>query len=132
MDSPEQHRIPDRSPPPAPVPAPIATTHYDNLSPDLARKLAELPDFPKPGRHGGLKNYSCSCCSSIVICTTDCSICCSSTCMFNLLFISKIIIKLIYLHYTDYFSTTSFPIPSTISSSSSSLTYPFDFSTTDC
>ena len=52
MNSPEQCRIPDRSPPPAPAPAPIATTHYDNLPLDLAQKLAKLPDFPKPGRHG--------------------------------------------------------------------------------
>ena len=61
MNSPEQHRIPDRSfppapvyvpPPPAPAPAPIATTSYNNLPPDLAQQLANLPDFPKPGRHG--------------------------------------------------------------------------------
>ena len=63
MNSPEQHWIPDRSPPapvyvpppPAPAPAPIATTHYGNLPPDLAQKLAKLPDFPKPGRCGGHK-----------------------------------------------------------------------------
>ena len=55
MGCPERHRIPDQHPPPPPAPAPIATTHYDNLPPDLAQKLAELPDFPKPGRHGGCR-----------------------------------------------------------------------------
>ena len=57
MGCPERRRIPDQHPPPPPppppAPAPIATTHYDNLPPDLAQKLAELPDFPKPGRRGG-------------------------------------------------------------------------------
>ena len=61
MGSPEQRRIPDQSlppapvyvpPPPPPAPGPIATTSYNNLPPDLAQRLSNLPDFPKPGRRG--------------------------------------------------------------------------------
>ena len=61
MGSPERRRIPDQSlppapvyvpPPPPPAPGPIATMSYNNLPPDLAQRLANLPDFPKPGRRG--------------------------------------------------------------------------------
>ena len=54
MGSPEQRRIPGQHPPPPPppAPAPIAITRYNNLPPGLVQQLANLPDFPEPGRHG--------------------------------------------------------------------------------
>ena len=69
---------------------------------------------------------------SFAIPSTCCSICCSSACMFNLLIISEIIIKLIYLHHIDYSSSTCFPISSTFTNTSTSTTCSFAISSTCC